>query len=274
VYNNPLALKDPSGHGPEEITITGRQPRYGFGFVFAGSWYAPSSYNNVGTGPVGMFTQMWMPQGKVVSLQSAAKNLRNISWRNVAVDPRLVVPRQEFLADISGMAMAHMALNAASIALDATLIGAVISWIPDVLDGVLSATEGDWTGAALSAAAAIPGFGDLANAGKMARVVEGIEAGLVKSGAGKTDGIIHVTKEGVALPPGQKYQIPGNYVQNPYGRTGSYGEIESGKFRERLRIDPATPPGQKGPNYSHYHLDGRGSHYSPGTGDKDPGFGR
>ncbi|MFZ1829199.1 MAG: RHS repeat-associated core domain-containing protein, partial [Candidatus Competibacteraceae bacterium] len=97
---------------------------------------------------------------------------------------------------------------------------------------------------------------------------------VAKSGARQADDVIHVTKEGVALPPGQKYKIPDNYVQNPHGRTGSYGEVENGKFRERLRIDPATPPGQKGPNYSHYHLNGKGTHYSPRPGDKDPGFGQ
>jgi RHS repeat-associated protein len=82
--------------------------------------------------------------------------------------------------------------------------------------------------------------------------------------------VIRVTKSGVALPLGSKYQIPEGYVQNPH-RSGSYGEIVEGKFKERLRIDPATPPGQKGPNYSHYHLDGKGEHYSPQPGDKNPG---
>ena len=89
--------------------------------------------------------------------------------------------------------------------------------------------------------------------------------------ASKSDDVIHVTKDGVALPPGPKHKIPDNYVQNPH-RSGSYGEIVDGKFKERLRIDPPTPPGQKGPNYSHYHKDGKGTHYSPRPGDKDPGF--
>jgi hypothetical protein len=80
-----------------------------------------------------------------------------------------------------------------------------------------------------------------------------------------------VTKAGVALPSGPKYKIPDQYVQNPY-RDGSYGEIVNGKFKERLCIDTATPPGIKGPNYSHYHKEGKGAHYSPSNGDKDPGF--
>ena len=95
---------------------------------------------------------------------------------------------------------------------------------------------------------------------------------LVPKGVGnKADDVIHVTKDGVALPPGAKHKIPDNYVQNPH-RSGNYGEIVDGKYKERLRIDPATPPGQKGPNYSHYHKNGKGKHYSPRDGDSDPGF--
>ena len=87
----------------------------------------------------------------------------------------------------------------------------------------------------------------------------------------KSNGVIHVTKVGVALPPGAKHKIPDNYVQNPH-RSGNYGEIVNGKFKERLRIDPPTPPGKKGLNYSHYHKNNKGAHYSPRPGDKDPGF--
>ena len=84
---------------------------------------------------------------------------------------------------------------------------------------------------------------------------------------------IQVTTSEVAILPIAKYEIPSAYKQNPY-RNSSYGEIVNGKFRERLRIDPATPPGKKGPNYSHYHLEGKDTHYSPNLGDKNPGFKR
>ncbi len=93
----------------------------------------------------------------------------------------------------------------------------------------------------------------------------------VTKGGGKADDVIHVTSDGVAVPADSKYKIPDDYVQNPH-RSGNYGEIVDGKFKERLRIDPPTPPGQKGPNYSHYHKNGKGKHYSPREGDPDPGF--
>ncbi len=81
---------------------------------------------------------------------------------------------------------------------------------------------------------------------------------------------LQVTPDGIVLPEGMT--IPDNYVENPHGREGSYGEMEDGRFRERIRIDPATPPGKKGPDYSHYHKNGKGTHYSPRPGDKNPGF--
>ena len=93
-----------------------------------------------------------------------------------------------------------------------------------------------------------------------------------KKGISNADGVIHVTPDKVALPKGPKHKITDNYVENPHGRSGSYGEMVNGKFKEKLRIDPATPPGKKGPNYSHYHKDGKKPHYSPRPGDRDPGF--
>ena len=94
---------------------------------------------------------------------------------------------------------------------------------------------------------------------------------VTKKGTGAANGVFHITPDGVTLPKGPKHKIPEGYVENPH-RSGSYGDIVNGKFKERLRIDPPTPPGQKGPNTSHYHLDGKGKHYSPAPGDKDPGF--
>ena len=126
----------------------------------------------------------------------------------------------------------------------------------------------------------VPGAGQAIKTARMAdKVVDASRAAdnasVVAKGAGKaaskSDDVIHVTKDGVALPPGSKHKIPDNYVQNPH-RSGSYGEVIDGKFKERLRIDPPTLPGQKGPNYSHYHINGKGTHYSPRPGDKDPGF--
>ena len=87
------------------------------------------------------------------------------------------------------------------------------------------------------------------------------------------DGAFQVTTQGVVLPKDSKYKIPEAYIENQK-RPGSYGEKVDGKFQERLRIDPATPPGSKGPNTSHYHLNGKGTHYSPAPGSKDPGFQR
>jgi hypothetical protein len=71
------------------------------------------------------------------------------------------------------------------------------------------------------------------------------------------DDAIAVTPEGVALP--KSVYIPDDLIENPY-RKGSYGFFEDGKFIEKLRIDTGTLPGYKGPNNSHFHLNGGKEH--------------
>ena len=82
-----------------------------------------------------------------------------------------------------------------------------------------------------------------------------------------------VTPDGVTFEKTPKTTIPENYVENP-NRSGNYGVIDpkTGKYVEKLRIDPATPTGKKGPENSHYHVDNSKEHYSPKPGDKNPGF--
>lgn len=66
-----------------------------------------------------------------------------------------------------------------------------------------------------------------------------------------------VTPDGVVLPEGA--EIPNNLIDNPYypGK-GSYGIIDqNGNFQEIVRIDQGTPPGFKGPNESHFHLNNK-----------------
>ena len=57
-----------------------------------------------------------------------------------------------------------------------------------------------------------------------------------------------------SLSPGKK--IPDGLIENSYSQ-GSYGIMENGKFNETLRVDP---PGKKGPNYSHFHINGGKEH--------------
>jgi len=71
-----------------------------------------------------------------------------------------------------------------------------------------------------------------------------------------TDALI-VTKDGIVLPKGAN--IPSEFIENPL-RSGSYGIMENGTFFEKIRIDPGTLPGFKGPNFSHFHIDGGKKH--------------
>ncbi|GAB4543525.1 MAG: hypothetical protein Tsb0020_55320 [Haliangiales bacterium] len=60
-------------------------------------------------------------------------------------------------------------LDTASLALDATGLGGAVSWVPDVANAGISAGRGDWAGAGLSMAAAIPFVGAAANATRLGR---------------------------------------------------------------------------------------------------------
>ena len=67
-----------------------------------------------------------------------------------------------------------------------------------------------------------------------------------------------VTPDGVVLP--KECEIPSNLVENEH-RTNSYGETDiNGKYQERIRIDKGTPPGYKGPNESHFHINNGSKH--------------
>ena len=57
-------------------------------------------------------------------------------------------------------------------------------------------------------------------------------------------------------------------VNMAYVHTDRLGSVVN--LSEKLRIDPPTPTGKKGPEYSHYHLDGGKEHLSPNPKDNDP----
>lgn len=88
-------------------------------------------------------------------------------------------------------------------------------------------------------------------------VLAGATAGLMGIVPAVKTEAFWVTREGVVLPKGAK--IPKKYVEGKY-RSGSYGVDINGVYVEKLRIDPATPLGQKGPNFSHIHLDMKRKH--------------
>ena len=54
-------------------------------------------------------------------------------------------------------------------------------------------------------------------------------------------------------------EIPSKFIENDH-RINSYGEMVNGEYVERIRIDQGTPHGYKGPNESHFHLNGGRKH--------------
>lgn len=71
--------------------------------------------------------------------------------------------------DLPSLDDAQTALDVTSMGLDATGVGASVSWVPDVVNGGISAARGDYRGAGLSAVAALPWLGNAANATRLGR---------------------------------------------------------------------------------------------------------
>ncbi|QES88698.1 FG-GAP-like repeat-containing protein [Rhizosphaericola mali] len=85
-----------------------------------------------------------------------------------------------------------------------------------------------------------------------------VSTSIVNNAKTSSNDVIIVTKDGIALPKGAK--IPTEFIENQR-RAGDYGFInEGGKFESKVRIDPATPINKKGPNDSHFHLNGEKEH--------------
>ena len=146
-----------------------------------------------------------------------------------------------------------------------------------IAQGVANIVEGSAEGVATIASTVVPPLlaAKAPTAAVVAeRTVAEVGADLLGNASAKADEVFAVTKEGVALPKGGKFNIPESLIENPHNPPGtsSYGVMENGKFKETLRVDPATPAGKKGPNYSHYHKNGKGAHYSPNGRDKNPRF--
>jgi RHS repeat-associated protein len=79
-------------------------------------------------------------------------------------------------------------LDALSLALDASGVGALVSWIPDVLNAGISAGRGDWLGTGLSLAATLPFVGSVSNTTRLARSAKQAKA-VSKATAGGGDGV-------------------------------------------------------------------------------------
>jgi RHS repeat-associated protein len=96
-------------------------------------------------------------------------------------------------------------LDIASLAMDVTGIGAAVSWVPDLVNAGISLGRGDYAGAGLSIAAAIPVIGAAGNASRLGRAAAGA-ADAVPPGASQL---------GPNVPP-QRYQGP--WTENDLAR--------------------------------------------------------
>lgn len=188
----------------QKLSYTGKPHDEDLGLTYFGArWYDPQAGRFTGIDPVGFVESS--PQ----SFNRYAY-ANNNPYRYVDPDGRIPVETVWDIANI-GMGVASLGKNIAI----GNYAGATLDAGGIVLD---------------TAATFIPYMpGGAGTAIKAKRAKDALQD--ATSVTTKSDDVIHVTKDGVALTADPKYKIPDSYVQNPH-RSGSYGEIVDGKFKE------------------------------------------
>jgi RHS repeat-associated protein len=128
--------------------------------------------------------------------------------------------------DRDWVVMAHIVLNTTSMAMDASVIGAPFSWVPDLLDAVVSGVEGDWGGVGLSVLSAVPGIGNAANAAKLG------------SASAK------VAARGVVPKPGTRVRptgVPENWRVRPSDSPGGVKYSDPKNPGNQVRVEQGNP---------------------------------
>ena len=95
----------------------------------------------------------------------------------------LSMPRPD--RGLSGLDQFQLLLDATSVGLDVSGAGAFFSALPDLANAGISAARGDFTGAGLSAAGAVPILGAPANAARMARTADRVADAVDPARAGQ-----------------------------------------------------------------------------------------
>jgi len=177
VYNNPVTYTDPTGHCAElnscavEIVV-----KYVLPSALFGGWFgsdsddAPPPHHLPGLASVNENLRGTAPLYNVSPESPLANGNTAMGGAKYASGANSEAFDYTLTEGMSWVDKTHLILNGASILLDASVIGSVVSWVPDVLDAGVSVYEGDWVGAGISVGAVIPGVGNGANATKMARV--------------------------------------------------------------------------------------------------------
>jgi RHS repeat-associated protein len=187
---NPIAFVDPSGGQAQDDPATYAGPGSidygtGMGMLITQSGGRIESVGSIpeGGGSRGTFVQ---PKGveRAAALTPPKPGgvpgwLRDAKARWEAED-RANAQRGVY-TQLPGWDDLQTGLDMLSMAMDATGAGASVSWIPDMLNCSISAARGDFDGAQLALAAAIPVLGVAANLARVARA--GKKAGALIRGA-------------------------------------------------------------------------------------------
>ena len=134
-------------------------------------------------------------------------------------------------------------LDVISIGLDATGVGAAVSWLPDVTNAVISAVRGDTIGAGLSLSGAVPYLGIAANTTRIARQASNISrrAPEFKGGRISESGFLDSAEK--YLGSGYKSLPTARYVSKDGLRQVRYGKHETTGKRHHGHFESYDKPG-------------------------------
>ncbi len=236
-YNNPLRYIDPTGEGPGDVVR-------GIGEGFVGTF---KSLGHVITHPIETVKQAYINHDQKVQARNAQIKSGDIGGviSSIVGDAAIQAGDAVSGGQVSLLKNLGEALYSDIGGGDGSATGRVIGGqLAETAIAVGTAKAGQTVSAVAKEASALK------------TVVNGAKAVYVPKDK-ITGEVFTVTKEGIVLPKG--INIPKGYIESPY-RGGSYGVIENGKYVEKLRIDPATPVNKKGPNTSHFHVNGDKEH--------------
>jgi RHS repeat-associated protein len=254
VRNSPLNATDPSGHAPLWD--------YGFGdwgFDNQGNDYDPwgswgSSDDWWDSGFDADFLDLGWDRSWSLWDYGSTSGSSSFGWLSWGTSP--VDTGGSFFDAISSIDLLswdgfQAGLDVASIALDATGIGAFASWIPDVVNAGISLARGDWFGAGSSMLAAVPTVGTTVNVARVA--AKGARHPIVREAA----------EYGRAIHKSYDYGLGfARELRLPSGRRADAVNLET---REVLELKPNNPRAlQRGQRQLEGYLDELEQNYGGG----------
>jgi RHS repeat-associated protein len=139
----------------------------------------------------------------------------------------------------------QLGLDLLSLALDASGVGAAVSWVPDLMNAGISLGRRDWTGAGISLAATLPFIGAAANASRVAKAEAKFFHGATDSGARSImeHGIKPVSKSTAPYPQGSFFAHDAS-VRNALEGASHWPVVQGKASSSGVRVVEMTVPAE------------------------------